>query len=207
VSTIITFLLPESFAATARIRVGLDATNNTAPTLSSANQLRNEFEVIQSELVLGKVVDVLSLNRVWGEKYMGPGEIMKTSESVAMLKGRLDLRQVTNSSIFAIRLYSDRPEEAADVANAVALAYREYRRERTLQGQGEPRAPSPQLVELIDTAKPPNKPVRPNKALNIGLGLWGGFWLAFLTAAGITWIGFRAGKKQFSSPSAAPGLV
>ena len=49
--------------------------------------LQTQFEVIQSEAVLGKVIDDLDLNQAWGRKYAG-GSPLKTSETLALLKAR-----------------------------------------------------------------------------------------------------------------------
>src|SRR6476646_9223329 len=92
-ATLVTFILPESFASTARIKVERDA-----PDIQGFNDrmqggnydpyfIQNEFETIQSEKVLGKVVAKLDLNKVWGEKFRGQGEMMKTPETIGMLKG------------------------------------------------------------------------------------------------------------------------
>ena len=94
--------------------------------------IQTEFEVIQSELVLGKVIEQLDLNREWGKKYAG-GERLKTSESIALLKGRIDLRPVRNTSLIEIRVYDWKPEEAARIANAIAEAYMAYRLEQRAQ--------------------------------------------------------------------------
>ena len=48
--------------------------------------IQTEFEVIQSEVILGKVIEDLDLNNEWGKKYAN-GEPLKTSETIALLKG------------------------------------------------------------------------------------------------------------------------
>src|SRR5437867_10505512 len=90
--------------------------------------IQTEFEVIQSELILGKVITDLDLNKEWGRKY-GNGDPLKTTETIALLKGRMDLRPVRNTSLIEILVYSEKPEEAARIANAVADAYQAYRLE------------------------------------------------------------------------------
>jgi Mg-chelatase subunit ChlD len=52
---------------------------------------------------------------------------------VALLKNKLDLRPVPNTSLLEIGVKSDKPEEAARVANAVAEAYRARRLEQRAQ--------------------------------------------------------------------------
>ena len=51
--------------------------------------IQTEFEVIQSEIVLNKVIEDLDLNTLWGRKYAN-GERLKTSESLSgCLRGGL----------------------------------------------------------------------------------------------------------------------
>jgi uncharacterized protein involved in exopolysaccharide biosynthesis/beta-lactamase regulating signal transducer with metallopeptidase domain len=90
--------------------------------------IQTEFEVIQSEAVLSKVIEALNLNLEWGRKYAG-GESLKTSETVTLLKLRMDLRPLGGTSLVEIRFRSDNRDEAARIANGIANAYRDYRSE------------------------------------------------------------------------------
>ena len=172
-STLITLILPESYSSTARIMPGWTVNDR-------AGQL--EFESIQSEAVLGKVIDALDLNRAWGNKYAG-GTLLKTSESLALLKSRLDLRPVRGTTLIEIRAFSDDASEAAKLANAIVDTYREARS-------------SAFSIEIVDKAVPGLRPVRPNKRLNIAQGILGGLLLALVAGAGIAglaaWLGRRS---------------
>jgi Mg-chelatase subunit ChlD len=88
--------------------------------------IQTESETIQSEAILGKVVAELKLDELWA-KQKGTGAKLKTNEAIAMLRGRLDLRPVRNTTLLEIRAKSDKPEEAAQIANAVATAYKQSR--------------------------------------------------------------------------------
>ena len=88
-ATLVTFILPESFSATARIKVERDVTDI------------DPIEVIQSEIILGKVIDQLNLNHEWGLQY-GSGENLKTAETMELLKRQLDLRPVRNTTLIEI---------------------------------------------------------------------------------------------------------
>ena len=137
-TALITFILPESYASTARIKVEPDVTEVAGTEQSQGASslhdhfLQTEFEVIQSAAVLDKVIEALGLNVVWGKKYAG-GEQLETSETLALLKSRLDLRSVRNKSLMEIRFFSENPDEAANIANAIAEAYREHRSEKARQ--------------------------------------------------------------------------
>src|SRR5262245_6853814 len=134
-ATLVTFVLPESFSSTARIKVERDQSDIpgifSGPSMSPYDPyfIQTEFEVIQSELILGKVIDMLKLNVEWGKKYAG-GEVLRTPETMILLKGRMDLKPVRNTTLIEIRVYSDKPQEAADLANAIAKAYQNHRVEQ-----------------------------------------------------------------------------
>ena len=88
--------------------------------------LATETEVLQSDIILSKVADELNLSKAWSQK---DGKPLTKDQTMAMLKKNLELRPVRNASLLEIGFKSDEPEEAAKVANAVADAYQEHRRE------------------------------------------------------------------------------
>ncbi|HEY5345959.1 MAG TPA: GNVR domain-containing protein [Verrucomicrobiae bacterium] len=177
IATAVTFILPESFASTARIKLdqSLTSTNTYDPYF-----IQTEFEVIQSQVVLEPTIAKLNLNVEWGKKYFN-GETLKTSEALEILKGRLSLAPVRGTKLIAITVYSDDRREAAAVANAVAEAYQDYS------------AGKNNKVEIIDRAEPGQFPVKPNKPLNIILGAVAGIFLGALAAA---IVGFFASRKK-----------
>jgi len=136
-ATLVTFILPESFSSTARIKIERDQSDIAGLTDAhfmgayDPYFIQTEFEVIQSEVILGEVIKDLDLNKVWGKKYAN-GDTLKTTETMGLLKGRMDLRPVRNTSLIEIRVYSERPEEAALLANAIATAYRNHRLEQRM---------------------------------------------------------------------------
>jgi polysaccharide biosynthesis transport protein len=134
-ATLVTFILPESYSSTARIRVERDVADIT-PMADRQYSLgydpyfiQTEFEVIQSEVILSNVVQRLNLNDVWGQKYAN-GQRLKTTEAIELLKQRIDLRPVRNTSLIEIRVFSDKADEAARIANAIAQVYKEHRLEQ-----------------------------------------------------------------------------
>jgi len=227
-TTLVTFILPESFVSQARIALRPGTSNapgTTSPQGAASgfdpHFIQTECEVIQSEAILGKAIDDLDLNKEFGKKYAN-GDRLKTSETMMLLRGRLDLRPVPNTSIIEIRSYSEKPEEAATVANAIAEAYRDHinspdsaastsRRARAeLIGMAiHTSAPAPAdtaisrpgglRVEIIDRAVPSLMPISPNKPLNITLGVMTGLVLGLLVVAGTWWIGLQAGKRPVAN--------
>lgn len=141
-ATLVTFILPESFSSTARITIERDVTDIEGVTGSRVALgydpyfIQTQFEIIQSEVVLGKVIEALGLDTLWGNKYQN-GEKLKPTDAIEMLKGRMNLRPVRNTSLIEIQVYSEDKEEAARIANAVALTYRDHRmQERVRLSQG-----------------------------------------------------------------------
>ncbi|HEX4265759.1 MAG TPA: polysaccharide biosynthesis tyrosine autokinase [Verrucomicrobiae bacterium] len=131
-ATVVTLMYPESFASSARITVEQEHPDigglGSGPVGNSYDPyfLLTEFQTIQSEAVLSKVVAAMNLREKWGKKY-NAGLPMNESDVELMIKGRLDLQPVRNTKFIEIRAYSDSPQEAADLANQVAESYRQYR--------------------------------------------------------------------------------
>ncbi len=134
-ATLVTFILPESFSSTARIKVERDKSDIEELAGSGAGVrfnpydpyfIQTEFEIIQSETILEKVIDVMSLNEVWGKRYYD-GTKLKTSETLPLVRRGLDLRPVRNTTLIDIRVFSENPKEAADLANQIALTYKQWR--------------------------------------------------------------------------------
>jgi len=139
-ATLVTFILPESYSSTARIRVERDQ-SDISPLLSAQQMvsfydpyfIQTEFEVIQSQAVLDDVIRVLDLNKEWGKKY---GQVLKTDETMELLKRQMDLRPVRNTSIIEIRVYDENADQAAHIANTIADTYSAYRKKQRLELSG-----------------------------------------------------------------------
>jgi polysaccharide biosynthesis transport protein len=142
-ATLVTYILPKSYASSAKIKI-----ENDNPDIKSFTEtgysggydpffIATEFEVIQSEIILGKVVALKNLNVEWGKKYAN-GTPLKPSETMDILRKRMDLRPVRSTKLIEIRVYSEDPVEAAALANAIADAYKDYRleliRQKSLAG-------------------------------------------------------------------------
>jgi len=135
-STLVTFILPEKFASTASMKVERDKSD--IDELSGSSMRFNPYDpyfvftendTIKSETILTNVVGMLDLNNEWGKKY-NDGVPLKTSESVGLLRGYLDVRQRRNTTIIDITYLSDSAADAARLANAVATSYKNWRFDR-----------------------------------------------------------------------------
>lgn len=137
-AAVVTFMLPEQYASTVAIRIQRDQSDITGMT--AGNQMpmgldpyfiATEFEVIQSEVILGKVIEDLNLKNQWAVK--NNGQPLTTTEAMGILKRRMDLRTLRNTAIVQITCEDESKSEAARIANAVAAAYRNYRLEQRRQ--------------------------------------------------------------------------
>ncbi len=133
IATAVTFILPESYASTCRIKVENDVNDSAGGSAMTAAQMpydpyfiQTTFEIMQSQLVLSNVISALNLNTEWGKKYFN-GETLKTAETMEILKGRMALAPVRNTKLIAITVYSDDAKEASTLANTIAEAYKNYR--------------------------------------------------------------------------------
>jgi capsular polysaccharide biosynthesis protein len=166
---VITFILPESFCSTARIALRRAQApvsppeGQAAPAREALELLPAECEVIRSELILGTVVQDLELNQKWGKRYL-EGVPLKTTDTVRILKGRLELQPMVKTGVIEVRVLSEQSQEAADIANDIVKAYKDYALKARADGNAV-------TVEVLDTAVPAVIPARPNKPLNIALGL------------------------------------
>ena len=177
ITTAVTFILPESYASTARIKVE-PATESGTNGVSAYDPyfIQTEFEILQSQIVLEPAIAKLNLNVEWGKKYFN-GQTLKTTETMEILKGRLSLAPVRGTKLIAITVYSDDAREAATIANAIAESYRDYR------------VKSP--VQIVDRAEPGKFPVKPNKTLNITLGAVAGIILGLLASGVVSLLSRR----------------
>lgn len=141
----VTNLMPQRYMATTRIRVQQDGT--AVPTFAGTGAHMNQFnpfflltemEVLQSELILGQVVDRADLARRWGETLTRGARSLERKEAVELLKRRVGIQQQRNTSNIDITVVADSPQEAAHLSNLIAETYRQHRltskREEVLEG-------------------------------------------------------------------------
>src|SRR5438270_555007 len=122
-ATLVTFILPQSFASHCRIKVEQDKTdipfsNERMSMGYDPYFIQNEFETIKSDRLLTNVVFKQDLQTSWAKKYNN-GARLNTSEATRILAGKIDLRPERNTSFITISVSSDDPNEAARLANAV----------------------------------------------------------------------------------------
>lgn len=83
-----------------------------------------QFEILQSKEVLYKVIDDLKLVQRWNQKYL-LGE--SRPKAFQVLSKLIDPRNVRNTSIIEVNVYSKDKAEAAEIANKIAEVYKSNR--------------------------------------------------------------------------------
>jgi beta-lactamase regulating signal transducer with metallopeptidase domain len=121
------FLLMGPEAYSSRVRMKIEH-NPTPGVFSDPWFVQTEFEVIQSEVILGKVIEDLNLDREWSRKY---GRVLKAPESMALLRRQMEMRPVRNTSIIELQVYDPDAARAAEIANKIADTYRDFRKDET----------------------------------------------------------------------------
>ena len=123
------------FTAAARIKLPdvqpLPGTEGSASSGLVPLFLKREVEVIRSDFVLGRVVGNLDLVTQWTSKQ--PSSKLTTNQVIALLRKRLTLGSVGDTRLIEIRAAGADPSEAAQLANAVARSYCDYRLESSKQ--------------------------------------------------------------------------
>jgi uncharacterized protein involved in exopolysaccharide biosynthesis len=197
-ASLLTYIFPRGYLSVARIKVAPNPSSPAAgaPASYDPSFASGQCEVIRSELVLGKVIEALDLNTAWGKKF-ADGHRLKTSETLSILRSRMDLQPISGADLIDIRVFSEHPDEAAAVANATVDAYREF-----CSGTGEHASFSRGYqVELVKRAVPDRKPIRPNIPLNLAWGAVVSLVLAAPAALSAALIAFLRKQNRFPRPS------
>jgi len=144
-ATVVTLSLTPSYRSTARIKVERDQSDiagMTGPQMVGLQYdpyfIQTEYEVIQSELILERIFSPtnliasdtdasqkVTLDELWAKR-LGAKSLTK-QEKLNYLRRHLDVRPTRNTSLIEISYESERPDEAAFVANRIAEVYRDYR--------------------------------------------------------------------------------
>ncbi len=167
----ITSLLPSTYVGTARVRLaGSGPMQGYDPYL-----LQNEFARLESPQFLKQVTATANLRTRWKNSLFGDEET-QAEQMAVRLRNALMLRTVRGTSLIDIGFASESAGEAAEIANDIASLYREQ-----------------SGAMIIESARVPLRPARPNPFLNLAIGVVGGGLLGLL-AGGLTAL-YLASKK------------
>jgi capsular exopolysaccharide synthesis family protein len=138
-TTVVTFLLPKTYMSLSRISVEKDTTDiapllgmQSGPSAFDPYFIQTEFEKIQSQKVLDKVVTKCNLTEEWGDLY-GDKKSLTDIEARKILEKAIDIRQFRNTSIIELRAYDRKPMRAQRIAQALADEYQNHRKESQTQ--------------------------------------------------------------------------
>jgi succinoglycan biosynthesis transport protein ExoP len=82
-----------------------------------------QFQILQRKEILYPVIDQLKLIEAWS----GSGQKMSQESAYLKLIRMMDLKEVRNTGLIEIGIYSIDAQEAANIANTLAVVYRETR--------------------------------------------------------------------------------
>ena len=133
-TTVVTFTMPKTYMSLSRISIEKD-TSDIAPLLGMQSGpaafdpyfIQTEFEKIQSQKVLDKVVVRCELTEDW--KRLNGGNLLDPIEARKILKKSIDIRQFRNTSIIELRAYDRDPRKAQEIAQALAMEYQNHRKD------------------------------------------------------------------------------
>ena len=125
-TTVVTFFIPKTYMSLSRISIEKDTSDiapllgmQSGPTAFDPYFIQTEFEKIQSQMVLDKVVIKCSLTEEWKL----PDDIMARK----LLKKAIDVRQFRNTSIIELRAYDRDKNLAQQIAQSLAEEYQTHR--------------------------------------------------------------------------------
>jgi serine/threonine protein kinase/capsular polysaccharide biosynthesis protein len=183
----ITALMPDLFFSEVRVKLTpqpLEAPGTNAASRVSNNYdpylVQTEMQVMDSEQILGPVIQALDLTHEWAKRYRQQ-EPLTTRQVLTLLKSKLLIHPVRNTGVIVIGACSQDAGEAARLANEIAKSYVEHSKDAAFR------------VEIIDTAQPALRPSSANKPLNLALGVLLGLVLG--TAVGAARVLRRSGAR------------
>ena len=130
--TAFTLTLPKKYMADARILVrddtmDVDVFERQMPQSYNPFFLRTQYEVIQSRQILYEVLNNLNLQQVWGEEKNEDGTPISREQAYEILSDSVLVEQYRDTSLISIEVFREDPEEAARIANEIAIVYRDQR--------------------------------------------------------------------------------
>jgi len=173
-TTLITRWIEPTYMSSVRMDVQKDAgdISTLAPQQLQLGHdpyfVMTQFEILQSKEVLYKVIDDLKLVQRWNQKYLLGESRLKAFQVLSKL---IDPRNVRNTSIIEVNVYSKDKAEAAEIANKIAEVYKANRDERRkrLAQQGI-KALEEKLAEhnaLVSTAESNVNRILKDQGLNV----------------------------------------
>jgi capsular exopolysaccharide synthesis family protein len=122
------YFLPREYLSKVTIQVqdnqGLQIFGQEGRGATDLRFAPTQFQIIQRKEILYPVLDNLQLT----EKWAGGGRSLTKEQAYFKLLRKLDMSEIRNTDLIEIGVYSTIPQEAADVANSIAIVYQDKRR-------------------------------------------------------------------------------
>lgn len=125
-----TYFLPRQFYSKVTMEVKPDKSGpvtvfeNSARAAYDATFIPTQFQILRKTEILYPVIEQLKLVDTWSA--MGGKKLPRETIFLRLL-GMLDPREVRNTGLIEIGVYSIDPQEAANIANTIAVVYKEKR--------------------------------------------------------------------------------
>lgn len=131
--TAYTLTLPKIYLARALISVQMDAPDVEVFTRQGHSYynpyfMRTQSELIKAKPMLYKVVENLNLHEIWSEERGRDENAMMSVQSAAReLNRSIGVNQYRDTTLIALNVERENPDEAARIANELAAVYRDHR--------------------------------------------------------------------------------
>lgn len=124
------YFLPRQYFSKVSIQVKqddskLDIFGNRGGVGTDMRFAPTQFQIIQRKEILYPVIENLKLE----EKWSSGGQRYPKESIYFMLLKRLDMKEVRNTDLIEIGVFSTDPQEAANIANQIAVVYQDRRRQ------------------------------------------------------------------------------
>jgi len=117
VTYVYSYFIPREYFSKVTLELKID---DQSKRIGDANFLRTQVQIIQSKEILYRVIDELRLADKWAEN----GQKRPKEEILARLLGKITVTQVRETNLVEIDVFSTDPQEAANIANTIAVQYR-----------------------------------------------------------------------------------
>ncbi len=137
-TAVTTYFTPKQYRSTVTMEVQPDTANVKIfdPTMTEYGGdprfAPTQFQILQRTEILYPVVDSLNLQERWAQG----NTPLTRQQAFAKLRSMMSLQEVRNTNLIEISIMSESPEEAAEIANAIADVYARKRIEELEQRIG-----------------------------------------------------------------------
>jgi succinoglycan biosynthesis transport protein ExoP len=138
IATLVTFMMKPAYSSTAQVKIEPDVVSDISTFNSGAGDyapydpyfMETELKVIQGDVVLRGVVEAQNLDVEWGRKFNPDGAPLKTTDAIDLLRHYVTLDADRNTKLIDVTVFNEDPKLAAQLANAIVDAYKNYRLEQ-----------------------------------------------------------------------------